>query len=1395
MPDRQSQAQNAPVQQHNWSTEEERYALEIRTEVLRTLAMGRAMRQGESDRLEIGGGGGSDEVIGAEALEVGGKLTERVEWSATTMAGRIKTKVQGHLEVEGANDTTILAGAMLDTQAGGVFLAAGMSDDLVLGGGVRITAMADLWMNGLTGLEEKAGTAAADGAFVEAYMVAFEREYSTGVHNAGAAMFSGTVHTTMASGFRPMVEAMMGVRNLTPGGGGGGGGGAPVPAPPPAPAGGEAAGGMLAGAAGAGRAGTQTGSAEDMAGLARMSEQASEVGQQLDDVASTARSSDTAKILDQVKIIDEVGDVGDTAGGIGDTAGDVVRLDADAPGGAVDWKPNDPDYVRQFTDKPEGLDSPPAKFLDASEVEEILNTRYADAPEGFKEFDFDTAYSDFGSTGYSDRLKAKWKASRSNRAANMEISDLAKRLFLDANPNFMESAGLTAEQVKTMDVLSLRNKFIELIEIADIGADAGKHTQEYMELKAVLDGFDLFTFRTLDSAAKQAEELRGFADVRLAEDIDKAKLIEVLEAKKEEAILRLQEYSTAEDVDHFTETFSDTVTAYNKAVAAYDGALKQAEEGYNPYYALLEELEDIKITGQATPEYLDIVEQPFDEIQKILSDFGWEPTPDPPKLPAGIDEIENIKENAWESLQDLSSQQAAEDSDSGKLTSTTDIYEPAAPSSANNPPLNKIDDADSIEDISETISLSDSHYEFSDSFEIASSDMVFGGTLDDPGALEQHLGIKFEQIDIDFDDFFRATDVDPSSTQLEDAGSASPLAVDATVDVDPFRYESADQSRYEVQMRTQWSPPETGVGNPVPLLEEDGAEWSLDAGSFASQEDPYTQTAHGSGNSNTIPVDEDGYATTVHGSAKPDAISPDDPGYSKIGLTDDPEYTKPGISEEPEYGTLGAPDSQEHEYGTLEPPDSQEHEYGTLEPPDSQEHEYGTLEPPDSQEHEYGTLEPPDSQEHEYGTLEPPDSQEHEYGTLEPPDPQDHEYETFDPYDPQDPGYSLVGPHDPQDPGYSLVGPHDPQDPGYSLVGPHESQDPVYSLVGPADDDIYTEISDGVSWRVDYLREKEKSSRAQKIEGWLSSTYGTGDWTLQNIDQSDTASVLDGIPDSIPPNRLQGDPLPLPPGASSPGSGSVSAPGSTYNGNFIELDGSLLDDGYPEAGRFYGETADTGQGAVRVDDYATLPESSEGLRLDLELEIQGSLSVTENSGEGHYSFSDDFDNVINQPGVMQPEPTEDILFRPSSNAHVVTQGPNGEQLLVPPSLDVPNGLLQGNGVSRENAVVLDAIETTSGSARISSTEAGAPGKTAGSLSEAVREWLSKTFLPNDPAKYTFSITRRRRYKRLGMIIDPPLPVDLSYIFEEMPRDVFVEEYSPQLLLNLLNDPDFDGLYG
>ena len=276
---------------------EQPYALETRSEVLKLVSAAVAVRRGASDQVEIGRTASSDTVAGRETQGVGGQLVEHAH-SQLTRAERLETRIDGKLSSHGHSDTTLLGGAMAETYAGATLVLAGMSDDLVAGGGMRLSASGDLYLAGLIGGEERIGTAIADGALLEAYGTHFEREYGNGHHVAGFARFSGTIHTTVATGFRPLFKVMTGVRNLTPGAGGSAaadtqGGTAQVPTPVPPPAGGASSSAGLLG---------------DTPDVARASEAAAEpltnvpAVEDLGDVATDgARGADTADQLDEAR--------------------------------------------------------------------------------------------------------------------------------------------------------------------------------------------------------------------------------------------------------------------------------------------------------------------------------------------------------------------------------------------------------------------------------------------------------------------------------------------------------------------------------------------------------------------------------------------------------------------------------------------------------------------------------------------------------------------------------------------------------------------------------------------------------------------------------------------------------------------------------------------------------------------------------------------------------------------------------------------------------------------------------------------------------------------------------------------------------------------------------------
>ena len=228
---------------------ESAHALELRAESMRQYAERGAQRTGELDRTEVGTSDDNRDVVaGRDQVEIDGLLEEHTGHGLVHVADEVEMNVGGRLRMHAhLEDNIIMGGVMTDEWSGGTFITAAMSDDMAAGLGLRCTAPLDLWVHGLVGMEERPGTCAADGLLFELAGTLYEREYGPSAHVALVARHSGTVVTTMKTGFRPLMKTAIGVRNLIPGGGGGGGdASASPPAAPPAPGGGG--GGETAGA-------------------------------------------------------------------------------------------------------------------------------------------------------------------------------------------------------------------------------------------------------------------------------------------------------------------------------------------------------------------------------------------------------------------------------------------------------------------------------------------------------------------------------------------------------------------------------------------------------------------------------------------------------------------------------------------------------------------------------------------------------------------------------------------------------------------------------------------------------------------------------------------------------------------------------------------------------------------------------------------------------------------------------------------------------------------------------------------------------------------------------------------------------------------------------------------
>ena len=274
-------------------------ALEIRAERIREVVLGNAHRSASHDEIWLGSDSESyDYVRGKETIAVEGRLREHTGWGHSTTATEVHTHIKGNMDVRAEHeDSIILAGTMTDVWNCGTFIGAVMSDDLCAGAGARVTAPADMWLHGLMGMEERPGTATADGIFAELYGTHFEREYGIGSHYTAVATFNGGIFQTQATGFRPLLNLALGVRNLIPGGGGGAG----ESSVGPPPGGGAAAAGTAVAAASAVKTGTEVTetvtNADNMLAVVRASEEL----ENLSEIENAHHAADTAQTMQQLQ--------------------------------------------------------------------------------------------------------------------------------------------------------------------------------------------------------------------------------------------------------------------------------------------------------------------------------------------------------------------------------------------------------------------------------------------------------------------------------------------------------------------------------------------------------------------------------------------------------------------------------------------------------------------------------------------------------------------------------------------------------------------------------------------------------------------------------------------------------------------------------------------------------------------------------------------------------------------------------------------------------------------------------------------------------------------------------------------------------------------------------------
>ena len=561
---------------------EEAFALQTRAQALKVISADDAERNGEEDRIEVGLEGFNDAVLGEDKLRVGGDLHEDIGGSRQLSAARVDTTIRGDATLRYREYGAIMAGVLQEKHLNGSLLLAGMSDDLVGGGAVRLTAAVDLWAGNLVGIEEKIGTAISDGILAEAYVKMFDREYGAAVHVAGMAVFSGTVRLTTASGFWALNRVSTGVRQLNPGGGGGSGASAPAaPAPPPLPPVGVAAGA----AAGGVRGGVRMSSMGEMSPFwLRAGRALTDVGDHLGDMRRLEELQNAAGLESTADIARSLEELSQNLDDIGQRAEDVDTLrrltdpDAEVPAGmlrpvadprtmtpdelaewrrqndADDWlsmltgaAPQADEAAQQADDTFRGV--VPATLAEADEM--LAEVRRGLMPDGF---DFEDARTRFRSQQMADRVGTEWHSYLIQAAAQEELFDHSEVLMIA----LMRHA--TPEEAKRLSELTdpalRRAAMVQAIEDARQAGDIAR----VIELESILIGFDATAMRLMEQASAAADAMRGIPTPQLPAGVNRGQLEDALQAEIDNIMSGMLDMSPEE-----MQQANDRITIYTKA--------------------------------------------------------------------------------------------------------------------------------------------------------------------------------------------------------------------------------------------------------------------------------------------------------------------------------------------------------------------------------------------------------------------------------------------------------------------------------------------------------------------------------------------------------------------------------------------------------------------------------------------------------------------------------------------------------------------------------------------------------------------------------------------------------------------------------------------------------------
>ena len=539
---------------------ERAHALELRAESMLQYAERGAVRTGELDRTEVGvSDDNRDVVAGRDQVEIDGMLEEHTGHGLVHVADDVEINVGGSLRMHAhLEDNIIMAGVMRDEFAGGTFITAAMSDDMAAGVGLRCTAPLDVWVHGLVGMEERPGTCAADGLLFELAGTLYEREYGPSAHVAVVARHSGTVVTTMKTGFRPLMKTALGVRNLIPGGGGGGGqASASPPAAPPAPGGGEAAGAVTLTAAESGGAlGRGVAGSDDT-----------------DEIVSVVRSVESASDSAEVE---ELQHPASTA----DNLDDLARVDVEGEGYQQVAEIYEQPLPASAAPEP---DAAPGSGSDSA----AAGSGYRKAPElnltepGAEGYEFQNAYGPLRDQVEHYRADSNWRGNMAIREYLQGIDAKATELFEGLGGDAAAIAG-DNRGYRTSNIYAAMEQMASQAEAAENLDQLAKIQDAMAQLEEFVQG------RLVDVAAR-TDEFAGTAlgSQRLPIDpnIDTEKLRSWLEGQ-----MRLAEenFGTAESMED--------VQRASWTRDYYDQLLKSLNAGMNPLAESSEQTIFIQVT-------------------------------------------------------------------------------------------------------------------------------------------------------------------------------------------------------------------------------------------------------------------------------------------------------------------------------------------------------------------------------------------------------------------------------------------------------------------------------------------------------------------------------------------------------------------------------------------------------------------------------------------------------------------------------------------------------------------------------------------------------------------------------------------------------------------------------